>query len=225
MKRLIRTIPVFILCAGLFTGCDIGDAVKAVKKTEDFDAAKWCQEVALEGYEGLMDITGDEDYLSFLTSDKDFLNKIEEISDFEIDEDELIEVITIRKDTILDYVEEMSSIDLDDLSEVAKEKLIGGIPASIGNIMNSDFGGVDALAVSSMTAYSKNYTIDGEIDDQVWIIRCGDDEGLLISFINTGDSIVTVTTQYVVLPEDEDELDDFVKRFANKKDIEMIEWN
>lgn len=67
--------------------------------------------------------------------------------------------------------------------------------------------------------------VEGEIDNQLWILKCGDTEGILVTFTNSGDNKVTVTTQYVVLPEDEDDLEDFVKQFADNKDIKMIGWD
>lgn len=222
MKKLVKIIPVLVLTATLFTGCNVKDALSFAKKTEEFDPEKWCQEVATEGFDKLQDYI-DSDLVKMMVPSEDTIDLVKDICKTDIDFDEEIEVIKFNVNDFLKSIDD-DSIDLDDFSEDELEVIGRSIISGWGNIINSNFGGVTGLQAGSIATYSKNYVIEGGIEEQIWIVKCDNGEGVLFTFMNTGDDVVTVTTQSVCLPDD-DEFDEFLSQYVKKKNIDYIEWN
>lgn len=148
-------------------------------------------------------ITSDENYQTLIGSPDEVKQILKEWVKHSPDTSADILVIPVTEKLI--PADENLTIDLDQLNDVAKEYGIRRIAATaICSQLNSTYAGTAAIAASSIAQYSETFRIEaGSFTDQVWIISCTDSLGILVSFVNTGDNVATVSASYCALPEPE----------------------
>ena len=96
-----------------------------------------------------------------------------------------------------------------ELRAYMKNRAITGIASVINAKM-----GVEVLAASSTVSFSKSYVMNDETDDQVWLIPSDvDGVAYAVAFMNTGDNVITVTTNFITYNENEslDDIADDIK--------------
>ena len=50
--------------------------------------------------------------------------------------------------------------------------------------------------------YSRTYVPKGTIENQILVLPCREQKAIFLSYVNSGDGAVTVTANYVVMPDE-----------------------
>lgn len=151
--------------------------------------------------EKMRTINGDENYRSLMSSSNELSDLIKEWSGYQPDDCTDILVIPITEKLVQSYTH---STTFDQLNDTAKEYEIRRIASSLGSFMSSTYAGTATMAASSVSCYSETFRIDKDtVDNQVWLISCTDSVGIIVSFVNTGDKVTTVSASYCAIPEPE----------------------
>ena len=92
--------------------------------------------------------------------------------------------------------------DLQGMEELTKEYVYARMGSALANLINARIGGASVLAASASIGYSRPYVPKGTIENQVLVLPCREQKAIFLSYGNSGDGAVTVTANYVVMPDE-----------------------
>lgn len=93
---------------------------------------------------------------------------LSEWRDAEIDDDEIYKC-EFSDDMAEDFVDELGLSEFDDLSEVAKYKLISGVGSISATYISAKMGGANTVAAVAVCNYENSYSAEYDISNQIWI--------------------------------------------------------
>lgn len=223
MKKKCLILPITVLSLGLLAGCDLETIVNS--DSEDIEQA--VQKVASDGYEALQNAVG-EDVLAPIN---DLRNSVIDLANTDIEDFSASEVIVFDTDSINSLLQGIGGIDgasFDKLPDSIKGVLDTVVPATLTEIVasetaDSDDQGSDATVIDDTALDGAlKYTVDGVFDDQSWILVSEAGEDVIVNFTNIGDSIVSVSSQYIDLPSGE-ELEEYLSQFVDVDNLQIID--
>ncbi|MCQ2534124.1 MAG: hypothetical protein MJ172_06120 [Clostridia bacterium] len=223
MKKKFLILPVAILSMGLFAGCDLESLINS----DGAEIEQAVQKVASEGYGAIQGVVGD-DVLGPIDNLK---NSVAGLGNTDIENFSASEVIVFDSGSIDSLLQGMGGLDdasFDVLPDSVKNVLDSVLPGNMTQILEENFGDLEALGIDESMSVddalsgSLNYFVDGEFEDQSWILNTEDGEDILLNFTNVGDNIVSVTSQYIELPSG-DQLQDFLGQFVDVDSLEIID--
>lgn len=224
MRKSFLMLPVAVLSMGLLiTGCDLEELINS----DGAEIEQAVKKVADEGYGALEGVVG-EDVLAPINNLK---SSVEALANTDIESYSASEVIVFDSASIDSLLQGMGGIEETNygaLPDGVKDVISSVLPDNLTEILESNYGDLNALgldesmSVDEALQSSLNYFVDGEFEDQSWILNCENGEDVIVNFTNTGDNIVSVTSQYIELPSG-DELESFLNQFVDVDSLEIID--
>lgn len=167
----------------------------------EWSETQWLAGTVEDMVSALHTLINDEKYVNVVMSSTSEVTKIlEEWKDLEPVDRENAYCVKLGPEVLM----ELQGIeDLQGMEELTKEYVYARMGSALANLINARIGGASVLAASASIGYSRTYVPKGTIDNQVLVLPCREQKAIFLSYVNSGDGAVTVTANYVVMPDEE----------------------
>ena len=166
----------------------------------EWSETQWLAGTVEDMVSALHTLINDEKYVNVVMSSTSEVTKIlEEWKDLEPVDRENAYCVKLGPEVLM----ELQGIeDLQGMEELTKEYVYARMGSALSNLINARIGGASVLAASASIGYSRTYVPKGTIENQVLVLPCREQKAIFLSYVNSGDGAVTVTANYVVMPDE-----------------------
>lgn len=199
-------LAIMIICTMSLCACGIKkDSGKKPLNESNENSEITLEQYAIEGIDGIMEFAQNEDLITSFISVTEVTDTITAWGNAKASLSDRKEIIISDKD--IDSIIK-NTIGANDYSKELRNYLKNRFFAGFAGNINSEMG-TEILAASSIANYYKSYIMNENMDDQIWIVPTNvDGVAYAITFTNTGDKVITVTTTYISYDEKKS-FDDF----------------
>ncbi len=180
--------------------------------SDSISEEEWLTEVSNTAIDNLSELTYDDNYIKAYINSQEIVDIVKEWQGEEVKKDEVY-VIRISEDDTKSFMEFSGEFDYNSFSDTAKNLLCTKIVNAVPNYI-AGREGTNYVVIGSILNYSVSYAVDYDIDNQIWFMPT-DKDGLAVcvSFSNSGENVVSVSSSYLYYGEEEslkDLLDTYV---------------
>lgn len=199
MNKRLCQITVLVLIPFMMTACSVGSG-DASKSNANYEKSVTLEEFLLG--EGIAltcemgELAGNDEYVDLLVGGGSVRNMIDEIASQDYSMPGDIHMIKLSDDIVRRVI--MANSGGTPVSDSLMDKLRLRINASlVGNLINARQG-VEAVAAASVMTWSKSYIApDNWSDNRLLILEYPGKFSSVVSFVQTGDGVITGTAAFV----------------------------
>lgn len=203
-KKLSAVSLLSCLCI-LMTACGSEENVSSDSgnnSVNNVSEEEWLKEISLIAVDNLSELTNDDTYIAAFINSDEITDLIGEWKSAEVSTDEIY-VTHISENSTETFLQSSGGIDYKNLSPVAKKSIYNKMGQSVPTYITNRYG-VNYMAAVSVLNHSVSYATEYDIDNQIWFIPT-DKDGLAVcvSFGNSGEGIISVSSTYLYYGEEE----------------------
>ncbi len=213
-KKFTVILLLSCLCMSI-TACKSAENVSSDSGSDNISEEEWLTQVSNTAIDNLSELTYDDNFIKAYVNSQEIVDIVKEWQGAEVKKDEVY-VTHISEDDTKEFMELSGGFDYNSFSDTAKNSLHKKIVTTIPTYIASQQG-VNYTVACSVLNDSVSYAVDYDIDNQIWFMPT-DKDGLAfcVSFSNSGENVVSVSSSYLYYGEEEslkDLLDTYVPYF------------
>ncbi len=213
-KKFTVILLLSCLCMSI-TACKSAENVSSDSGSDNISEEEWLTQVSNTAIDNLSELTYDDNFIKAYVNSQEIVDIVKEWQGAEVKKDEVY-VTHISEDDTKEFMELSGGFDYNSFSDTAKNSLHTKIVTTIPTYIASQQG-VNYTVACSVLNDSVSYAVDYDIDNQIWFMPT-DKDGLAfcVSFSNSGENVVSVSSSYLYYGEEEslkDLLDTYVPYF------------